>query len=127
MFAQKEQQGSKLGSIELEKEADFVEDEGFVDDDVEDADEMLPLDKMDARMKNRPKGFGVAKVYDTSIEDKLMEEIEQSRRAQLANVNKLKNESKKAKPTKDLKELKGLSHLVFPLFLELKIFHDFLS
>ena len=119
MFAQKEQQGSKLGSIELEKEADFVEDEGFVDDDVEDADEMLPLDKMDARMKNRPKGFGVAKVYDTSIEDKLMEEIEQSRRAQLANVNKLKNESKKAKPTKDLKELKGLSHLVFPLFLEL--------
>ncbi|KAJ8439497.1 hypothetical protein Cgig2_007014 [Carnegiea gigantea] len=120
LFARKEQQGSKLGGIELEKEADFVEDEGFefddefdfdddevVDDDEEDADEMLPLDKMDARMKNRPKGFGVAKVYDTSIEDKLMEEIEQSRRAQLANINKLKNKSIEAKPTKDLKELKA--------------------
>jgi len=135
---QKKQQGSSLGSsIELEKEADLLEDEGFevddefdfededfddeVVDDDEDEDEMLPSDKMDPWMKDRPKGFGEGKVYDTPIEDKLMEEIERSRRAQLANVNKLKNESKEAKPKKEFKEPKGLSYCVFLL-----IFNHFL-
>ncbi|KAL3501231.1 hypothetical protein ACH5RR_035680 [Cinchona calisaya] len=42
-------------------------------------------------LENRPRGFGEGKVYDTSIEDKLMEEIEQNRKAQLANINNLKN------------------------------------
>ncbi|VFQ73597.1 unnamed protein product [Cuscuta campestris] len=41
--------------------------------------------------EKKPRGFGEGEVYDTSIEDKLMEEIEQSRRAQLVNLNKLKN------------------------------------
>ncbi|MCD7465091.1 hypothetical protein HAX54_000544 [Datura stramonium] len=47
-------------------------------------------------LENKPRGFGVDKVYDTSVEDKLMEEIEQSRKAQLANINKLKNNPVKA-------------------------------
>ncbi|MBA0826566.1 hypothetical protein Goarm_011397, partial [Gossypium armourianum] len=42
-------------------------------------------------LENKPRGFGEGKVYDTSIEEKLLEEIEQSRQAQTLNVNNLKN------------------------------------
>ncbi|XP_058115465.1 uncharacterized protein LOC131258274 [Magnolia sinica] len=52
---------------------------------------MMPFDEMRRWFQNRPSGFGEGKMYDTSIEEKLMEEIEQSRQAQLANIDKLKN------------------------------------
>ncbi|RZC79768.1 hypothetical protein C5167_042344 [Papaver somniferum] len=69
--------------------------EGFIDDEEEeDEDEdsiVIPLEGMRKWVENKPSGFGQGKQYDTSIEDKLAEEIEQSRRAQLANINKLKN------------------------------------
>ncbi|CAN4094765.1 unnamed protein product [Withania somnifera] len=55
-------------------------------------------------LENKPRGFGVDKVYDTSVEDKLMEEIEQSRKAQLANVNKLNNNPVKANNSKHIQQ-----------------------
>ncbi|KAL0287841.1 UNVERIFIED_CONTAM: hypothetical protein Scaly_2753900 [Sesamum calycinum] len=55
-------------------------------------------------LENRPRGFGEGKVYDTSIEDKLMEEIEQSRKAQLANLNKLKNSTVNPSSKKETRE-----------------------
>ncbi|KAJ7943597.1 RNA binding protein [Quillaja saponaria] len=42
-------------------------------------------------VKQKPRGFGEGKVYDTSIEDKLFEELKHIRQAQAANLNKLKN------------------------------------
>ncbi|KAH6770746.1 RNA-binding family protein [Perilla frutescens var. hirtella] len=84
------------GSDEFDGE-DF--DDEFLDySDVEDGggesdgDEVVvPLRNMKKWLENRPRGFGEGKVYDTTIEDELMEELEQSRIAQLASVNKLKN------------------------------------
>lgn len=72
-----------------DEEEDFEEGEGLNDDD--DDEEFIPLNNMKKWMKNKPRGFGEGKVYDTLVEDKLMEEIEQSRKAQLANINNLKN------------------------------------
>lgn len=77
----------------------------FDEDEDEDEDEIvIPLRDMKKWLERRPRGFGEGKVYDTSIEDKLMEEIEQSRISQLANVKKLKEYP--VKPS--LKKDKGL-------------------
>ena len=76
---------------------DFEEDDDFFDEEEEEEtgfdedEEFIPLTNMKKWLENKPRGFGEGKVYDTSIEDKLMEEIEQSRKAQLANINNLKN------------------------------------
>ncbi|XP_050203729.1 uncharacterized protein LOC126653824 [Mercurialis annua] len=69
---------------------DFVDD-GDGDDEEEGA--FLPLGKMQKWLENKPSGFGVGKVYDTPIEDKLLEEIEQSRKAQAVNLDNLKNKA----------------------------------
>ncbi|CAH9086426.1 unnamed protein product [Cuscuta epithymum] len=62
------------------------------DDEDEDEDgEFVPVRNMNDWVDTKPRGFGEGKTYDTSVEEKLMKEIEQSRRAQLVNVNKLKN------------------------------------
>ena len=66
----------------------FDEEEGEFD---EDQDMIVPMRNMKEWLENKPLGFGEGKVYDTTIEDKLAEEIEQSRIVQLANLNKLKN------------------------------------
>ncbi|KAL1807240.1 hypothetical protein ACET3Z_030308 [Daucus carota] len=71
-----------------ELDDDFEEEEGDFD---EDEDMIVPMRNMKEWLENKPLGFGEGKVYDTTIEDKLAEEIEQSRIAQLANLNKLKN------------------------------------
>ncbi|KAL3631056.1 hypothetical protein CASFOL_024040 [Castilleja foliolosa] len=71
---------------------DIGDDGGFDVDEEEDEIEM-PLMNMKKWLENKPRGFGEGKVYDTSVEDKLMEEIEHIKKAQLANVNKLKNNS----------------------------------
>lgn len=67
-----------------------VEAEG--DGDEEDEGEFLPMEKMKKWLEKKPRGFGVGKKYETSIEDKLLDEIEQSWKAQAANLNKLKND-----------------------------------
>ncbi|KAI3963332.1 hypothetical protein MKW98_022754 [Papaver atlanticum] len=81
--------------------------EGFIDDEEEeDEDEesiVIPFEGMRKWVENKPNGFGQGKQYDTSIEDKLAEEIEQSRRAQLANINKLKNNPVNPNSKKEVK------------------------
>ncbi|XP_057547563.1 uncharacterized protein LOC130826063 isoform X2 [Amaranthus tricolor] len=116
LFAQKSEKISTFDEVIMEKGEDFedVEDEYEFDDDEYDFDEeeeedfdddeeeeeeeedelMVPFHLMNAWLEKRPKGFGEGKVYDTSLEDKLLEEIEQSLKAQIANVNKLKKEGK---------------------------------
>lgn len=65
------------------------------EDDEEEEEEGVDLDLPTREMKrwfaDKPKGFGEGKVYDTLMEDELLEEIEQSRAAQLANLAKLKS------------------------------------
>lgn len=81
---------------------DFEEDDDIFDNEEEgetsfdEDEEFIPLSNMKKWLENKPRGFGEGKVYDTSIEDKLMEEIERSRNAQLANINNLKNKPAKA-------------------------------
>ncbi|KAL6575696.1 hypothetical protein OROHE_000832 [Orobanche hederae] len=71
-----------------EDDDDFDEVEGEFN---EDEDMIVPMRNMGKWLETKPLGFGEGKEYDTTIEDKLAEEIEQSRIAQLANLNKLKN------------------------------------
>ncbi|KAL2940264.1 High frequency lysogenization protein HflD-like protein [Bienertia sinuspersici] len=116
LFAQKEE---KIPTFEMEEIEGFEgeEDEFDFDDEDEDFDEeedeeydeddedMLPFHKMNASLEKKPRGFGEGKVYDTSVEDKLLQEIEQSIKAQIANINKLKNEPRKPKPNNELQEV----------------------
>ena len=88
-------------------EADEIGDDG---DDCDAEDVFVPFPNMKRWLQNQPSGFGVGKVYDTRVEDKLLEEIEQSRAAQLANINKLKKNP--VKPISEVaknQEQKGLS------------------
>lgn len=99
--------------IDVEDDGEFEGDESDDDDEV-----IVPLQNMKEWLENRPRGFGEGKVYDTSVEDELMEEIEWSRKAQLANVNELKSNPMKANSKKELpKQDKG------DLFLDLILLH----
>lgn len=96
-FAVKKRKSNDSGLIESESsiddddedwgEFDEEEDEG----DEEEEGEFLPMEKMKKWLEKKPRGFGLGKKYETTIEDKLLEEIEQSWKAQAANLNKLKN------------------------------------
>lgn len=66
-------------------------DEDDVDGDGDDGEGTLPLEQMRKWFEKKPKGFGEGKVYDTSVEDKLLEEMLQSKKAQDDNLKKLKN------------------------------------
>lgn len=68
-------------------EEDGVGDDG---DEGDDEDGFIAFPNMKKWLQDKPSGFGEGKVYDTRVEDKLLEEIEQSRVAQLANINNLK-------------------------------------
>ncbi|GMH20702.1 hypothetical protein Nepgr_022543 [Nepenthes gracilis] len=111
---QKKQSRGRNGALASEdffeeEEFDFVgNDDGEEEDDNED-DVVIPFAKMNAWLQKKPRGFGEGKVYDTSIEDKLLEEIEQSGKSQLANVNKLKmdNPIKNNPKTEHKKDLKA--------------------
>ncbi|KAM6562128.1 hypothetical protein CsatB_022126 [Cannabis sativa] len=106
LFSSKKKQG-KQGVEFLEMEGfddDDDDDDIDINDDEEEEDDgsiILPLEKMNKWLENKPRGFGVEKVYDTSIEDKLLEELEQARVAQAANLNKLKKDTN---PNSDLKK-----------------------
>ncbi|KAK1415706.1 hypothetical protein QVD17_31491 [Tagetes erecta] len=77
-------------SFDLQDEFEDEFDEEFDEED-EDDDIIVPLHNMRQWTRNKPRGFGEGKVYDTKLEDKLLEELEQSRVAQIANINNLKN------------------------------------
>lgn len=90
--------------------SDFDDFEDFDEDGVDDDEDVgmyLPFGKMKRWLENKPRGFGEGKVYDTSIEDKLLQEIEQSRQAQIANIDELKNDPVKTSPKKDEGKKKG--------------------
>ncbi|KAK6931110.1 hypothetical protein RJ641_002903 [Dillenia turbinata] len=78
--------------------------EDYEDDDDDDDDVLVPLRNMKTWLENKPRGFGEGKVYDTTIEDKLLDEIQQSRVVQLANINKLKNNP--LKPSNEIDQQK---------------------
>ncbi|XP_038890170.1 uncharacterized protein LOC120079826 [Benincasa hispida] len=83
---------TEQSNSDIEFDDFFDEDE----DDFQDEDEdeiLLPLKNTREWHGARPRGFGEGKAYDTSIEDKLLQEMEQSREAQAANINKLNNQS----------------------------------
>lgn len=119
VFALKKQErrGVELLDVEGFEEEEEEEDDGdYFDDEEEDDDGdedddgsiMLPMEKMKKWLESKPRGFGEEKVYDTSIEDNLLEEIEQSREAQAANLNKLKNDPRKPDSKKYEQKKKGL-------------------
>lgn len=93
------------GSEVVESDSsDFDDFDGFDEEDAgDDEDEgmMIPFGKMRRWLENKPPGFGEGKVYDTSMEDKLLQEIQQGSEAQIANINKLKNEPLKPSSKKD--------------------------
>lgn len=70
------------------------------EDDEEGEEEGADLDLHMGEMRRwfacKPKGFGEGKVYDTFVEERLLEEIEQSRSAQLANLAKLNSPTSSA-------------------------------
>uniref|UniRef100_A0A6N2NI18 RRM domain-containing protein n=1 Tax=Salix viminalis TaxID=40686 RepID=A0A6N2NI18_SALVM len=97
---------------------DFDDDElDYVDKDgeEEEEEEFMPFGKMKKWLETKPGGFGGSKVYDTRIEDKLLEEIEQSRLAQAANINNLKYPNPTA-PNRTLqqakKDVRGIINII---------------
>lgn len=109
----------------FEEEVD-LEEEGEDDDEEEEEGEFIPLNNMKKWQRNKPRGFGEGKEYDTSVEDKLMEEIEQSRRAQLANINKLKNNPVKPNSKKESVQKDKSKATFFFLFLFIQFSFAFL-
>ncbi|KAK1381468.1 Glutamic acid-rich protein-like [Heracleum sosnowskyi] len=92
----------------FDSDDEFDEEEGEFD---EDEDLVVPMRNMKKWLENKPLGFGEGKEYDTTIEDKLAEEIEQqSRVAQLADLNKLKNNPQSGN-SKNQQKPKGLVNL----------------
>ncbi|GMN41681.1 hypothetical protein TIFTF001_010902 [Ficus carica] len=67
------------------------DEEEFDDLEDDDGSVVFPFDKMNKWLENKPRGFGEGKVYDTSTEDQLLEEMRLSGLAQAANLEKLKN------------------------------------
>ncbi|KAL2629092.1 hypothetical protein R1flu_013778 [Riccia fluitans] len=80
---------------------DFDEDDEDEDEDDSDNedDEFLNMEEW---MKKKPVGFGAGKVYDTTLEERLLEEIKRDELAQAA----AKAASKKKKPTSAVKQAK---------------------
>ncbi|KAK1316374.1 hypothetical protein QJS10_CPA05g01897 [Acorus calamus] len=98
--------GAGAPSVERKFDYDDEFDDGF--DGSDGGDE--PFEDMKRWFKDKPVGFGEGKVYDTSIEERLLEEIEKSRRVQLANLEKLKNEElvvnkQKLKEKKEIEDI----------------------
>ncbi|XP_057949240.1 uncharacterized protein LOC131144555 isoform X3 [Malania oleifera] len=95
--ALRKQRGHTSSVLEVNDFDDDDEDDSDEEAEAEDDDEgeFDPFAEMKKWTRNKPRGFGEGKVYDTSIEEKLFDEIAQSRRAQLANINRLKNNPSK--------------------------------
>lgn len=106
------------GEMELLEMDDFDDDDddeldndGDIDEEDDDESIFVPFGKMKKWLENKPRGFGEGREYDTSIEDKLFEEMEQTRQAQAANLNKLKDNRLMPSSKKDKQNKIGLSYL----------------
>ncbi|KAF9677544.1 hypothetical protein SADUNF_Sadunf08G0118600 [Salix dunnii] len=105
-----------LPAVVSDFDDDFDDDELDYDDkdgeeEEEGEEEFMSFGKMKKWLETKPRGFGGSKVYDTRIEDKLLEEIEQSRLAQAANINNLKYPNPNA-PNKTLQQAKKASDVI---------------
>lgn len=113
----KKQGGGEMELLEMNDfdDDDDDDDELGNDDDIDEEDDdesiLVPFGKMKKWMENKPRGFGEGREYDTSIEDKLFEEMEQTRRAQAANLNELKDNRLMPSSKKDKQNEIGLSYL----------------
>ncbi|CAK8536976.1 unnamed protein product [Lathyrus sativus] len=105
LAAAKKQGSGSVNLVEIERDFDDENDEDvsfeYDEEDEEDVaaaaddnddveEEIGASDAMRKWFEKKPKGFGEGKVYDTSIEDKMLEELQRSKRAQAANLKKLK-------------------------------------
>jgi len=97
--AKKEVRGSANIVDEIEEEFEEEDDE---DEEVDDDEEIVGFDEMKEWFEKKPKGFGEGKVYDTSIEDKLFEEMQKSKQVQALNLKKLKTNPIKSTVTKKI-------------------------
>lgn len=108
--AKKELRGS-TNLVEIEEEFDEEgedeEEEGEEDevDEEEEEEEIVGYDEMKEWLEKKPKGFGEGKVYDTSVEDKLFEEMQKSKQVQALNLKKLKTNPIKNNVTKKIDEI----------------------
>jgi len=100
----KEGRGS-ANLVEIVEEFDEEGEDEEVDDEEEEEEEeeeIVGFDEMKEWLEKKPKGFGEGKVYDTSVEDKLFEEIQKSKQAQALNLKKLKSNPIKSNVTKKI-------------------------
>ena len=81
--------GRRKGATEERELGD--EEEWEEDEEEEEEEGLTPFDQMRKWMRNKTAGFGEGKTYDVSLEEELTEEIERSRKAQAASINKLKS------------------------------------
>ncbi|KAL4639193.1 hypothetical protein ACB092_03G199900 [Castanea dentata] len=79
-------------NVEEDEEVGKDNDDDDEDEEEEEEEEemFVPFENMKNWTKNKPRGFGEGKVYDTGIEDELLEELENSIQAQATNVRNLK-------------------------------------
>ncbi|KAF3794666.1 hypothetical protein EJ110_NYTH06921 [Nymphaea thermarum] len=107
--ATRKKEGARMRTRYVDVELGNDDDDGFDDFDEEgenedvggsDDGELLPFDKMRSWLDKRPRGFGEEKTYETSLEDQLLQEIEQSRKALEANLNNLKRNKSKSESMK---------------------------
>ncbi|OAY71452.1 hypothetical protein ACMD2_26391 [Ananas comosus] len=89
----------RRGRVDEEEEYDQSEDEG--DDDDDDAEAAMPFAEMRRWLERKPPGFGEGRTYDTAVEDRLLEEMERSRAAQLANVSNLRSQPARGEKKQD--------------------------
>jgi hypothetical protein len=115
-----EEDGDVGYEFDDDDEEEGGEDEEVDDDD--DDDEVIPFGELKKWLEKKPKGFGEGKVYDTSIEDKLFEELQKSKQAQAVNLKKLK-----ANPIKTASKNDAPKKIGNSLFLFFKISRTLLA
>jgi hypothetical protein len=106
-----EEDGDVGYEFDDDDEEEGGEDEEVDDDD--DDDEVIPFGELKKWLEKKPKGFGEGKVYDTSIEDKLFEELQKSKQAQAVNLKKLKANPIKTASKNDAPKKIGNSLFLF--------------
>lgn len=116
--------GNGLAGMEGDFDNEY-EDVGYEydDDDEEeegedDGEEVLPFEDMEKWFARKPKGFGEGKEYDTSVEDKLLEEMRQNSEAQGANLKKLKSNPVKPAFKHNAQKNKGYTPKITFFFLK---------
>ncbi|XP_072970000.1 uncharacterized protein [Typha angustifolia] len=95
VFARRRRGATWDPSLEEEEEEEEELEEGEEEEEEEEDDSpAMPFDEMRRWLEKKPQGFGEGKAYDTAVEEEILKEMERSRQAQLASINKLKKDPK---------------------------------